>query len=89
MRKRVGQIFLKSTSSPRVSDPEGATLVSTVRTYEGVIHGGGKGEGYLFIDLFIEGLQPSQPHRVTSGLLTSSNLTPVEYNTKHAQYIQT
>ena len=27
------------------------------------------------------------PHRVTSGLLTSSNLAQVEYNTKHAHYI--
>ena len=36
--------------------------------------------------LFIEGLQPSQPHRVTSGLFTKSNLTQVEYNTKHAHF---
>ena len=38
--------------------------------------------------LFIEGLylQPSQPHRVTSGLFTKSNLTEVEYNTKHAHF---
>ena len=38
--------------------------------------------------LFIEGIYPRQPHRVTSGLFTSSNLlTQVEYNTKHAYYI--
>ena len=37
--------------------------------------------------LFIEGLEPSQPHRVTSGLFTNSNLAQVEYNTKHAHYI--
>ena len=36
------------------------------------------------IYLFIEGLQPSQPHTVTSGLFTKSNLTQVEYNTEHA-----
>ena len=34
----------------------------------------------------IESLPPRQPHRVTSGFLTSSNLTQVEYNTKHAHY---
>ena len=33
-------------------------------------------------------LQPSQPHRViTSVLFTKSNITEVEYNAKHAQYI--
>ena len=43
---------------------------------------------YLFIYLFIEGLSPSQPHRViTSGLFTRSSLAQVEYNTKHAHYI--
>ena len=36
----------------------------------------------LFIYLFIEGLQPGQPHRATSGLFTSSNVTQAEYNTK-------
>ena len=36
---------------------------------------------------FNEGLQARQPHRVTSGLFTSSNLTQVEYNTKHEHYI--
>ena len=36
----------------------------------------------LFIYLFIEGLWPSQPHRVTSGLFTSSNLTHwIQYKT--------
>ena len=38
------------------------------------------------IYLFIEGLQPSEPHRVTPGLFTKSNLTKVEYNTKHAHF---
>ena len=36
--------------------------------------------------LFIEGLQPSQQHRLTSGLFTTSNLADVEYNTKHAHF---
>ena len=35
--------------------------------------------------LFIEGLLPRQPHRVTSGLFTKLNLTEVE-NTKHVQF---
>ena len=42
---------------------------------------------YLFIYLFMEGLRPSQPHRVTSGPFTKSNFisyTEVEHNTKHA-----
>ena len=34
---------------------------------------------HQFIHLFIEGLLPSQPHRTTSGLFTSSNLAQVEY----------
>ena len=42
---------------------------------------------YLFIYLFIEGLEPSQPHRVTLGLFTSSNLAQLEYTTKHAHYV--
>ena len=29
---------------------------------------------------------PRQPHRVTSGLFTKSNLTQVEHNTKHAHF---
>ena len=41
---------------------------------------------WQFIYLFIEGLKPSQPHRVTPGLFTNSNLTQVEYNTKHAHF---
>ena len=40
-----------------------------------------------FMYLFIEGLYPSQPHRVTSGLFTKYDLTQVKCNTKHAQYI--
>ena len=38
---------------------------------------------------YIEGLQPRQPHRITSGLFrlfTQSALTQVEYNTKHAHF---
>ena len=38
-----------------------------------------------FICVFIQAC--SQPHRVTSGFSTSSNLAQVEYNTKHAHYI--
>ena len=38
----------------------------------------------LYIYLFIEGLQPNQPHKVTSGFFTKSSLIEVEYNTKHA-----
>ena len=30
---------------------------------------------------------PSQPHRVTSGLFTSWNLTQIEYNAKHEHHI--
>ena len=40
---------------------------------------------YLFIYLFIC-WRPSQQHMVTSGLFTESNLTEVEYNTKHAHF---
>ena len=49
----------------------------------------------LLLLLLTEGVQPRRPHRVTSGLFTSSNLTQVaynkhlhylEYNTKHAHY---
>ena len=36
--------------------------------------------------LFIEGLWPRQPHRVTSGLFTRSNLTQIEYNATHAHH---
>ena len=39
---------------------------------------------YVFIYLLKAYLQPSQPHRVTSGLFNNSSLTEVEYNTKHA-----
>ena len=41
----------------------------------------------VLIYLFLEG-SVNQPHRVTSGLFTKSNLIviPVEYNTKHADY---
>ena len=42
----------------------------------------------LYICLFVEGLWPSQTYRVTSGLLTISNLAQFEYNTKHANYIK-
>ena len=42
--------------------------------------------GKSTVYLFIEGLEPCQPHRVTSGLFAKSNLTQVEYNTKHAQF---
>ena len=45
--------------------------------------GGQRGGRDLFIYLVTEGSQPSQLHRVTSGLFTSSNLTEVEYNTLH------
>ena len=41
----------------------------------------------LLLFYFFEGL--GSPLRVTSGLFTSSNLTQVEYNTKHAHYTQT
>ena len=49
--------------------------------------GQGMSRVILLIYLSIEGLWPSQPHRVTSGLFTKSNLARVEYNTKHAHYI--
>ena len=41
---------------------------------------------HQFIYLFIEGFKPHQPHRVTSWLFTKSNLTQIEYNTKHAHF---
>ena len=37
-------------------------------------------------NVFTEGVQPRQLHRVTSGRLTKANLTQAEYNTKHAFY---
>ena len=48
--------------------------------------------GGLFIYLFIGGLLPSQPHRVTAGLFTQLNLTDVEnykctfYKRKHTHH---
>ena len=40
----------------------------------------------MYIYLFIGGLQPSQPQRVTSGLFTQLNLTEVENDTKQAYF---
>ena len=40
----------------------------------------------LIISFFIERLQPCQLHRATSGLFTKSNLTQVEYSTKHVHF---
>ena len=40
---------------------------------------------YLFIDL-LKAYKPRQPHRISSWLFTSSNLSQGEYSTKHAHY---
>ena len=40
--------------------------------------------GFYFILLKAYTLYPRQPHRVTPGLFNQTNLTSVEYNTKHA-----
>ena len=42
---------------------------------------------HSFIYLFIEGLQPCQPHRITSGLFTNWNMAQVAYN-KHLDYME-
>ena len=42
--------------------------------------------GYYYYYMLLKAYKPSQPHRVTSGLCTKSNLTEVEYNTKHAHF---